>query len=136
MRQNTYLYAVGGLCVLLFTGGAIAQNAPAAQRTPTQKTAQSPGAAPAAARKPPMAVAHAADTSASEAQAAMVKQYCATCHSEKGKGGGLSLVDFDPWHATDQAEISEKIIRKLRAGMMPPPVARRPASDVLNDFIV
>jgi cytochrome c553 len=134
MRQNTYLYAVGGLCVLLFTGGAIAQNAPAAQRTSTQKTAQSPAAAPAPARKPPMAVAHAANTAATEAQASMVKQYCATCHSEKGKAGGLSLVNFDSSHATDQAEVSEKIIRKLRAGMMPPPGARRPASDLLSDF--
>jgi hypothetical protein len=83
-----------------------------------------------------MAVAHAADTSAHEAQAAMVKQYCATCHSEKGKAGGLSLVNFDPSHAADQADVSEKIIRKLRAGMMPPPLARRPAADVLNDFTV
>jgi len=111
MRLNTSLFAVGGLCVLLFAGGAIAQKAPAAARTAAPKAAQAPAAAaPAPARKPPMAVAHAADT-ANEAQAAMVKQYCATCHSEKGKAGGLSLVDFDPSHAADQADVSEKIIR-------------------------
>ena len=86
MRQNTYLYAVGGLCVLLFTGGAIAQNAPAAQRTPTQKTAQSPAAAPAPARKPPMAVAHAADTAATEAQA---------CRGGRAISGSVSLAIFD-----------------------------------------
>jgi cytochrome c553 len=135
MRQNTYLFAVGGLCVLLLTGGVIAQNAPGTQRTPPQTTTPAPAVTPAPVRKPAMAVAH-ADASATEAQAAMVKQYCATCHSEKGKAGGLSLVNFDPSHATDQADVSEKIIRKLRAGMMPPPLARRPAADVLNDFTV
>jgi len=81
-----------------------------------------------------MAVAHAPDASAAEAQAALVKQYCAGCHSEKGKAGGLSLASFDPAQAAQHADISEKIIRKLRAGMMPPPGARRPPEDALNGF--
>jgi len=28
-------------------------------------------------------------------QTALVKQYCATCHSERGKAGGLSLAGYD-----------------------------------------
>jgi hypothetical protein len=62
---------------------------------------------------------------------AIVKQYCVTCHSESGKSGGLSLAGFDVAHAEDHAAVAEKMIRKLRAGMMPPPGARRPSEPVL-----
>src|SRR5688500_608640 len=43
---------------------------------------------------PRMLPAHAVDTTA-DAQTAMVKQYCVTCHNERGKAGGLSLASFD-----------------------------------------
>jgi len=60
-------------------------------------------------------------------QTALVRQYCTGCHSERAKAGGLSLVSFELSKAADQqAPTSEKMIRKLRAGMMPPPGARRP----------
>src|SRR5579859_3938086 len=59
-------------------------------------------------------------------QTALVKQYCAGCHSEKGKAGQLSLASFDATKVTDTPAVGEKMIRKLRAGMMPPPGARRP----------
>jgi cytochrome c553 len=107
----------------LLTAGAIAQNAPAA------KPAQPP------ARKPAMAVAHAADAVPAESQAALVKQYCVGCHSDKGKAGGLSLASFEPARADQTADIAEKMIRKLRAGMMPPPGARRPEGDALQKFV-
>jgi len=59
-------------------------------------------------------------------QTALVKQYCVGCHSEKGKAGQLSLASFDATKVTDTPAVGEKMIRKLRAGMMPPPGARRP----------
>jgi hypothetical protein len=62
----------------------------------------------------------------------VVKQYCTGCHSERGKAGGLSLVAFDVAQAVDDAPIAEKVIRKLRAGMMPPPGARRPEETTLD----
>ena len=62
---------------------------------------------------------------------ALVKQYCAGCHSEKGKAGGLSLASFDIANAVEHAAVSEKMIRKLRAGMMPPAGARRPDEKLL-----
>ena len=37
------------------------------------------------------------------------------------KTGGLSLAAFDVAHAAQNAEVAEKMIRKLQAGMMPPP---------------
>ena len=59
-------------------------------------------------------------------QTRIVTSYCGTCHSERGKAGGLSLASFDAMKAHDQPEVIEKMIRKLRAGMMPPPGAKRP----------
>src|SRR4030095_11794737 len=55
-----------------------------------------------------------------------VRQYCVGCHNDRSKAGDLSLAAFDVARASDHPEISEKIIRKLRAGMMPPAGARRP----------
>jgi uncharacterized protein DUF1592/uncharacterized protein DUF1588/uncharacterized protein DUF1587/uncharacterized protein DUF1585/uncharacterized protein DUF1595 len=60
-----------------------------------------------------------------------VKQYCAGCHNERAKSGGLSLADFDVERAAQHPETSEKIVRKLRAGMMPPAGIRRPEDGTL-----
>ncbi len=48
------------------------------------------------------------------------------CHNDKVRTGGLSLADFDPDAAGQHAEVAEKVIRKLRGGLMPPAGARRP----------
>ena len=73
-----------------------------------------------------------------ETQNGLVKQYCAVCHSDKLRTGGLTLEGFDVAHATDSVEIAENVIRKLRAGMMPPPGMPRPSPDsvrALVDFL-
>ena len=59
-------------------------------------------------------------------QSALVKEYCATCHSDRGKAGGLTLAGWDAAKSADHVVVTEKMIRKLRAGMMPPSTARRP----------
>ena len=61
------------------------------------------------------------------AQAELVKQYCTGCHNERGKAGELSLAGWDVTRASAERELTEKMIHKLRAGMMPPSGARRPA---------
>src|SRR5258708_6062800 len=87
------------------------------------------------ARKPAMAVAHKPTApTAAEPQPEITRQYCIGCHSEKGKAGGLSLVSFDAAHADQNADVAEKIIHKLRLGMMPPPGVRRPEGGVLTQF--
>src|SRR4051812_21788835 len=90
-----------------------------------------------AAPKPAMAVAHKATQppAAATTQPELTKQYCVGCHSDKGKAGGLSLVAFDAAHAEQNPEVAEKIIHKLRLGMMPPPGMRRPDAAVLTDFV-
>ena len=73
-----------------------------------------------------------------EAQSAMVKQYCAGCHSERGKAGGLSLATFDASQVGQDPAIgqtAEKMIRKVRSGMMPPAGARRPEPAELTAFV-
>jgi hypothetical protein len=84
-------------------------------------------AAPVASHKPASSTA----ALSVDAQTQMVKQYCATCHSERGKAGGLSLAAFDAAHVVENAETTEKMIRKLRTGMMPPAGAKRPEEAAL-----
>ncbi len=60
------------------------------------------------------------------AQQAVLNQYCITCHNAKLKTGGLELDRLDFQHVGASAETWEKVVRKLRAGMMPPAGAPRP----------
>ena len=57
---------------------------------------------------------------------AVVSQFCTGCHNEKSLKGQLTLTDFKLAAITDHAPLGEKMIRKLQAGMMPPPGAKRP----------
>ena len=68
------------------------------------------------------------------AQEALVKQYCAGCHNERLKSGGFSFAKLDLAHVEQQAEQAEKVITKLRSGMMPPAGLPRPERTVLNNF--
>ncbi len=61
-----------------------------------------------------------------------MRQYCTACHNDRGKAGGLTLVAFDATRAPQEAVVAEKIIRKLRSGMMPPPGAKRPEEATLR----
>ncbi len=65
-------------------------------------------------------------------QTAVVKQYCSTCHNDRMKSGGLTLAAFDASQVTEHAETAEKMIRKLRAGMMPPAGVKRPDEATLS----
>ena len=57
---------------------------------------------------------------------ALFDQYCVSCHNDKAKTGGLSLVNMDLAHPSQRAGQLEKVALKLRAGMMPPPGMPRP----------
>jgi mono/diheme cytochrome c family protein len=59
-------------------------------------------------------------------QRAVLDEYCVTCHSDQLKTAGLSLEKLDLARVGDNAEIWEKVIRKVRVGMMPPPDAPHP----------
>ena len=62
----------------------------------------------------------------------IVEQYCATCHSERLRAGGLSLAGLDIEQAGSSAAVWEKAVRKVRTGMMPPAGAPRPDRATLD----
>src|SRR4051794_2943079 len=112
--------------------GQIAQSpAPArAARPATVATTQAPAPAPAAPARPPAAPAP--DLAATRAT---MDKYCVTCHNGRAKAGGLELDAFDVNHLRDHRELAEKIVLKLRAGMMPPTGMPRPDFAAMNTFI-
>ena len=57
---------------------------------------------------------------------AVLDRYCVTCHNEGTKAGGLALDMLDVSSVASQPDIWEKVVRKLRAALMPPSGARRP----------
>ena len=57
---------------------------------------------------------------------AVLDKYCVTCHNQKLKTAGLMLDKLDLAHVGENAEPWEKVVRKLRAGMMPPAGMPRP----------
>ena len=65
----------------------------------------------------------------------VVQQYCVRCHNQERLTGNLSLETFAVEVADQQAETAEKMILKLRAGLMPPPGARRPEGDTLLTLV-
>lgn len=60
---------------------------------------------------------------------AVTSQYCTSCHNTEDWAGGLDLSSLDPGHVGRDAEVWEKVILKLRAGMMPPPGKERPSRE-------
>ena len=64
----------------------------------------------------------------------VIEEYCTRCHSEQRQRGGLVLEGFSVESAAEHADIAERMIKKLRAGMMPPSGARRPEEAVLADL--
>ena len=62
---------------------------------------------------------------------AVVRQYCVVCHNDVMLTGNLTLSEFDVAEAPRLAVTAEKMIVKLRAGMMPMPGAPRPSADTL-----
>ena len=56
----------------------------------------------------------------------VVQRYCVSCHNPRQLRGNLDLTGYDVDSAPARLDVSEKMIRKLRAQMMPPPGSKRP----------
>src|ERR1051325_10965394 len=54
-------------------------------------------------------------------------RYCVGCHNDRLKTAGLSLMQADAAKPGAQPELWEKVLGKLRAGVMPPPGALQPS---------
>src|SRR5580704_12179438 len=55
-----------------------------------------------------------------DAEHALLDEYCFTCHQGAGAPAGLELDKLDLTHIEKNADTWEKVVRKVRAGMMPP----------------
>jgi mono/diheme cytochrome c family protein len=66
---------------------------------------------------------------------AVVEQNCIDCHNDAEFAGGLSLDSMDLAAVARDAEIWERVVRKLRAGMMPPADAVALESQTRNAFV-
>ncbi len=123
MPMHAFLCALLGVGVISAVSGDV--QAVRSQRHPTstsrallkvgslqqQSPQQQPSARPASAASP---------------QRAVLDRYCVTCHNQTLKTGGLALDRLDVAKVAEGAEIWEKVIRKLRTGMMPPIGRPRP----------
>src|SRR5689334_15069951 len=65
---------------------------------------------------------------------ALLKQYCTGCHNQKARTAELMLDQLDPSNPGADAEKWEKVVRKVRAGMMPPAGLPRPDRATLDAF--
>lgn len=72
------------------------------------------------------------ETDVDETLNAVVEEYCVRCHNERRLRGDMSLEGFDVSSPEADPELAEKLIHKLRAGMMPPAGVRRPPEDTLS----
>jgi mono/diheme cytochrome c family protein len=65
---------------------------------------------------------------AAQPERELLDRYCVTCHNARNQGnaGGLALDSFDVSAPASRPEIAEKMVGKLRAGLMPPAGNRRP----------
>ena len=64
-----------------------------------------------------------------------ISRYCGSCHNPTMKRGNLSLRGFGIDSSAAHLDVAEKMIRKLRADMMPPPGSKRPTGDTLLSLV-
>ena len=65
---------------------------------------------------------------------ALVDRYCATCHNDRLQTGGFSFGPLDVADVAAHPEAWEKVVRKLRAGAMPPRPRPRPDQETYDGF--
>src|SRR6202050_3618727 len=85
-----------------------------------------------------LATVSAGESSAPNAQAsqaqAMVQQYCAVCHNQTLKSGGIALAGLNFSDIAGNSGTLEKVLRKVHSGEMPPAGLPRPDAPVIAAF--
>jgi mono/diheme cytochrome c family protein len=125
---------------LLLAGGVAALSVAivSAQSGVPRQTAPAPASAPAAAPQPRTQPATAAVPSpvpdAATARA-LVDKYCVTCHNQRTKTANLLLDQLDLTKLGEHRDIAEVVVRKARAGLMPPTNMPRPDAATFNALL-
>ncbi|MEO5922834.1 MAG: DUF1592 domain-containing protein [Bryobacteraceae bacterium] len=73
--------------------------------------------------------------SGAAAQKAVIDRYCVGCHNARTKTANLFLDQFDLSKINEHADLAETLVRKLRAGMMPPTGMPRPDAAAMETLI-
>lgn len=68
-------------------------------------------------------------------QRALLDKYCVGCHNQRTRQAGLLLDQADVAHLDADAELWEKVARKLRARAMPPQGLPRPDESTMSAFV-
>src|SRR5690349_12952755 len=95
--------ALLGLGLAARDGQTPAARTPAPTAAPHAASAPAPQSAKPA--KPASAARPVAPTMVAAEQTKLVTTYCATCHSERGKAGGISLASFDVMRAHENPAV-------------------------------
>src|SRR5262245_7739379 len=83
----------------------------------------------------PSTQAAAAQSTAADAQLAIVKQYCVGCHNDRAKTGGVSFEGTTAASVGQHQDLFEKAVRKLRGRVMPPPGAKQPDGATVDSLV-
>src|SRR5437867_3229270 len=70
---------------------------------------------------------------AASQQRELLDKYCVTCHNQRAQTAGLTLDTMDLRKVAENAEAWEKVVRKVKGGMMPPVGMPRPDKAELDD---
>jgi len=65
----------------------------------------------------------------------ILDSYCTDCHNSAEYAGGLALDSAVPVEVAEDPETWEKVVRKLRGDLMPPPGVRRPEGERIDSFV-
>jgi len=68
-------------------------------------------------------------------QWAMLDRYCVECHNDAEYTGDVSFESWSPENIAAHAATFEKVVRKLRGQLMPPPGEPRPDAEARYSFI-
>ncbi len=74
-------------------------------------------------------------TAGTATQRAFINDYCVSCHSQKAKIAGVVLEGLDFSRVAANADIWEKILRKVRTAQMPPVKAPQPETAETAAFV-
>ena len=119
--------AIAVWCLLIGAGAGYAQVQAARQQA-------SPSAPAAGSRSgpPPAAGGPAAQPSPSTA---LLDTYCLSCHNTRVRAAGLMLDEASRADVGANAEVWEKVVRKLRTGAMPPVGRPRPDAAAVSGLV-
>jgi hypothetical protein len=126
--KSAGIVSLGTASAVLALATALAAQQPAPKSIAPAKTAAAQSATKPASMQAPTAHAD---------YNGLVKKYCVGCHNDRNKdrAGSLTLASFDIAKAGQDADVTERMIRKLQASMMPPPGMPRPDPATYQNFI-